>query len=168
VVSRLAFHASGATTIDLGIPSEFGWEAAVADLVRSIARRMGFAPDRIDDMRTALGEAVTNAIEHGNGQDRSKRVQVAFIPEETSLRILVMDESPIPFPPDLGERKPPSIHDLVAGQSPGRGWGTYLIRALVDEISFLSTGRGNVVQMVVRLRPDVESGAGQLRDWPNE
>jgi serine/threonine-protein kinase RsbW len=150
------------------MPSEYGWEPAVADLVRSIARRMGFAPDRVDDMRTALGEAVTNAIEHGNGQDRSKRVRVAFISDETSLRILVMDESATPFPPDMGKRTPPSIHDLVAGRCAARGWGAFLIQALVDEITYLSTGRGNVVQMVMRLGPDVKRGSPQSPDWANE
>ena len=46
------------------------------DTASSLARRMGFGGDRVEALRTAIAEAVTNAIEHGNEHDSDMRVLV--------------------------------------------------------------------------------------------
>jgi serine/threonine-protein kinase RsbW len=142
-------------TITLHIPSERGWERSAMDLAASVARLMGFPPGRIDDIKTAVVEATLNAIEHGNRLDASRTVVVLLVPEGETLEISVRDDSANPFVnvEQLGTL--PSIEDKVAGRSPARGWGTFLIRALVDEVEFSSTGQGNVVRMVIRLEPEV-------------
>jgi serine/threonine-protein kinase RsbW len=125
---------------------------------------MGFSPRRAEDIRTALGEAVTNAIEHGNRRDASKRVRLDFAAVADSLTIEVTDESTSPFPPDILGRAPPSVSDRIDGKAPNRGWGTFLIQALVDKFEFVSTRSGNIVRMVVRLKP--VQRAALMRDGP--
>ena len=78
-------------TIELHLPSELGWERTAMDVAESVARRMGFPPDRVEDIKTAVSEATTNAIEHGNALDASQRVQIVLIPEGESLEIEVLD-----------------------------------------------------------------------------
>jgi serine/threonine-protein kinase RsbW len=121
---------------------------------------MGFSPGRAEDIRTALGEAVTNAIEHGNSQDATKRVRIDFTAVANSLTIEVSDESSRPFPPGILSRVPPNISDQLEGKAPNRGWGTFLIQALVDQLELVSTGSGNIVRMVVQLDPARDASTG--------
>src|SRR5688572_1023895 len=138
-------------TLELHLPSQLGWERAAMDLAASVARRMGFPPARIEDIKTAVAEATTNAIEHGNQGDAHQRVLIVLAPEGERLEINVTDQSSTPFPPSDG--KDPSIEDKLAGLSNTRGWGMFLIKELVDEVEFTSSGGGNQVRMVVHLKP---------------
>jgi serine/threonine-protein kinase RsbW len=124
------------------------------DLAGSVARLMGFPTERVEDIKTAVLEATLNAIEHGNKLDASRTVVVLLVPEHKTLEISVRDDSASRFTnvDQLGTL--PNLEARVAGRSPARGWGTFLIRSLVDEVEFASTGHGNVVRMVIRLGPD--------------
>jgi serine/threonine-protein kinase RsbW len=140
-------------TLEVRFPSEFGWERPVLEFTGSVARRMGFPSDRVEDLKTAVNEAISNAIEHGNSFSADERVQVVLAPTETRLEVNVRDHSSKPFPRKVEASELPSIDDQVAGLSPVRGWGIFLIRALVDESEFISTMEGNVVKLVMYLRP---------------
>ena len=137
--------------IELRIPSQLGWERAAMDLAGSVARRMGFPPERVEDIRTAVAEATTNAIEHGNGSDASRSVRIVLAPESARLEIDVRDDGRAAFEEHAG---PPSLERKLAGEQNTRGWGTFLIKSLVDEVEFISTDDGNVVRMVIRLQRD--------------
>ena len=50
-----------------------------------------------------------------------------------------------------GQRSPPA---QLEGRATRRGWGTFLIQSLVDEVDVASTGTGNVLRMVVHLTPE--------------
>jgi serine/threonine-protein kinase RsbW len=139
------------STIELHLPNQLGWERAAMDLAASVARRMGFPPDRIEDIKTAVSEATTNAIEHGNHLDSDQRVLIVLAPEGQRLEIAVKDQSATPFP--VGGPDTPRIEDKLAGLSNSRGWGMFLIKELVDEVEFTSSGSGNQVRMVVHLKP---------------
>jgi serine/threonine-protein kinase RsbW len=123
------------------------------DLAGSVARRMGFPPDRVEDIKTAVSEATTNAIEHGNALDGSQSVQIVLVPEGESLEIEVRDRSSTPFVPDEGPAAAPDLGAKLEGLSTTRGWGTFLIKSLVDEVEFSSTSGGNIVRMVIYLEP---------------
>jgi serine/threonine-protein kinase RsbW len=137
--------------IELRIPSELGWERAAMDLAGSVARRMGFPSERVEDIRTAVAEATTNAIEHGNRSDASRTVYIELAPEGASLAINVRDSGGAPIEQASGT---PSLERKLAGDDRARGWGTFLIKSLVDEVEFTSSGDGNVVRMVIRLEHD--------------
>ena len=139
------------STLELYLPSQLGWERAAMDLAASVARRMGFPADRIEDIKTAVSEATTNAIEHGNKDHSEQKVLVMLAPEGERLQINITDHSDTPFPDSDG--KAPSIEEKLAGLSNTRGWGMFLIKELVDEVEFSSSGSGNQVRMVVHLRP---------------
>jgi len=61
------------------------------DAAASLARRMGFSADRVDALRTALAEAITNAIEHGNAHDAQMRVLVMLTVRPSELVVSVAD-----------------------------------------------------------------------------
>ena len=121
------------------------------DLAASVARRMGFPADRIEDIKTAVSEATTNAIEHGNNPNGDQKVLIILAPEGEKLEIAVKDQSDTPFPP--AGPAIPNLGDKLAGRSNSRGWGMFLIKELVDEVEFTSSRAGNEVRMVVHLKP---------------
>ena len=145
--------------IELHLPSLLGWERVAMDVAASVAHRMGFPPDRVDDIKTAVSEATTNAIEHGNRQHAAQKVVLVMVPDAGRLEISVADHSPQPFPKRHAphrRRDSVDVPDLAAKLQPGantRGWGMFLIRSLVDEVEFTSTGDGNHVRMVLHLEP---------------
>ena len=56
-------------TVELKIPSELGYEKVAMAAAGSVAKKMGFTADRVDDLKTAVSEACINAIEHGHLKD---------------------------------------------------------------------------------------------------
>jgi serine/threonine-protein kinase RsbW len=121
------------------------------DTAASVAALMGFGADRIEDIKTAVSEATLNAIEHGNALEVSRRVRISLVSARERLEITVQDRSSRPFGANAALNAVPSLADKLAGRSPPRGWGLFLIRSLVDHAEFSSTRAGNIVRMVVRL-----------------
>ena len=136
--------------IELRLPSRLGYEKVAMDTASSLARRMGFDTERIDALRTAVSEAVTNAIEHGNERDSSTKVMVILTARPDGLDIRVADQGRKP----LGQDKTmntPRIEDSLGKKDKG-GWGIWLIRELMDEVEFTTApSGGNQVRMVIHL-----------------
>jgi serine/threonine-protein kinase RsbW len=137
--------------VTLSLPSELGSERVAMDTAASVARYMGFADERIEDIRTAVSEATTNAIEHGNGLDASRQVLVVLAQQSATLQIDVQDCSPTPFQP-IGDAGLPRIEDRMGEDTGRRGWGIFLITSLMDEVEFTSVGDGNLVRMLIHLQ----------------
>jgi serine/threonine-protein kinase RsbW len=136
----------------LHIPSQLGWERTAMAVAASVAMLMGFPGDQVEDIKTAVGEATLNAIEHGNALDSSQMVLIILIPEGRTLEISVRDASSRPFVPTETLGGAPNLEQKLAGSSDTRGWGTFLIKSLMDEAEFSSTSDGNLVRMVMHLQ----------------
>src|SRR5438132_10806161 len=130
--------------IHLHIPSELGYEKVAMGAVRSVAQDMGFSSDRIADLQTAVAEACTNAMEHGNRLNEEMRVEVVLTVGDDSLEVDVKDR---------GGQRPafgrPTRPNLEKPPRDGHaGLGIFLIRQLVDEVEFLSKPQGGQVRML--------------------
>jgi serine/threonine-protein kinase RsbW len=138
--------------IELRIPSEFGFEKMATRLAAAVAQEMGFASDRVEDLKTAVAEACLNAIEHGNQLDASTRVLVLLNIDDDRLAIDVKDEGRSGPPPDTVPK--PDIGRKVAGQEALRQMGMYIIQHLVDEAGFVEPelGKGSQFRMVIHLQ----------------
>ena len=142
-------------TIELKIPSLLGLERIAIDAVASVAKIMGFTQDRIDDLKTAVGEACINAIEHGNKQDANVKILVELIATGNRLQVDVYDKGD-GIPSDIQK---PDINAKVAGKQPKGGWGLFLIQSLMDEVKMeWNSKKGNVVCMVIHLKNDKVEG----------
>ena len=137
--------------IELRIPSALGYEKMAMQLAGAVAQQMGFAPERVEDLETAVSEACINAIEHGNQLDASTRVSVLLSIDADRLSIDVRDEGRGGPPPD--HIPEPDIERKLAGQETLRHMGIFLIKHLVDEAGFVETeaGSGNRFRMVLHL-----------------
>ncbi|MDM8528306.1 ATP-binding protein [Anaerolineales bacterium HSG24] len=128
--------------IQISVSSQLGNEKIVMSALACLAQKEGLPLDRIEDLKTAVSEAVTNAIEHGNVFNENLRVQVNALFEPGQLQLSVADQSEIPmpaFPTERGER------------TDNRGWGMMLIHALMDEVESHRHSDGNELQMVMYL-----------------
>ncbi len=144
--------AEGATgqVIELRLPSRLGYERIAMDTAAALARRMGLADERIDALRTAIGEAVTNAIEHGNQADAAMKVVVVLTVRPAELIICVSDQGRRALALEQTKTQP-RIADAFQRADKG-GWGIWLMRELMDEVEFtLAPGGGNQVRMVIHL-----------------
>ena len=52
--------------IEVHIPSILGYEKVAMESAAAAAKIMGFHQSRIEDLKTAISEACSNAMEHGN------------------------------------------------------------------------------------------------------
>ena len=135
-------------SVEVRLPSELGYEKVAMNTAASMAALMGFSPDRIEDLKTAVAEACINAIEHGNKMDETQNVGVVLSPNDDELEIKVIDSGS----GVLGTPSSPDIDRKMLGEEDTRGMGMFLIQALVDEAEWHAGPPGNsFVRLVIRL-----------------
>ena len=134
--------------IELRLPSRLGFEKVAMSTASSVAKLMGFAPDRVEDLKTAVAEACINAMEHGNKLDESLIVGVILSMDETSLEVKVLDTG---TGPPSGVHTP-DMDKKMHGEEASRGMGMFLIQSLVDEAEWVSSPpAGSYARLVIRL-----------------
>jgi serine/threonine-protein kinase RsbW len=138
--------------VELKIPSELGYEKIAREAVATVARRLDFSNDKIEDIKTAVSEACTNAIRYGSGADARMKVVVILTADEDKLDILIKDPGAAGIPPK-GGIDIPDISGMVAGEQRLGGMGLYIIQELVDEAGFVESNEedegGNQFRMVI-------------------
>ncbi len=133
--------------LEIHIPNVLGCEKLAMNFAATVAKDMGLAEERIEDLKTSVSEACLNAIEHGHQMDASMKVGVILDVEEMNLQVTVQDKGT-----EIGPVETPNIDDKVEGKSDRRGWGIFLIKNLVDEVTFETMPEGgNLVRMIIHL-----------------
>ncbi len=124
-------------TMKLDVPSDLGMVGDAVELVASHLPPGTLSPRRISfNLRTALAEALGNAIRYGTGEDPERVVRVQVELGRDAVRIYVVDDGhgfdptrlPDPTHPDNLERE--------------YGRGLFVIRHLVDDVEFNEKGNG--------------------------
>jgi serine/threonine-protein kinase RsbW len=126
--------------VDLRIPCKAEWVALARLSVAVVASRMKFSIDEIEDIKLAVAEACTNAIQHADGS------QFIEIKCETvdGLRISVRDYGRGTRPEHIQSRE---LEDERVG-----GLGVFLIRSLMDDVDYVvHPDQGTLLVMVKRL-----------------
>lgn len=131
---------------ELHVPSALGAEKVAMEFAATVAKSMNFPADRVEDLKTAVAEACTNAIEHGNKLDASTKVGISLTVDKGRLQVAVQDKGG-----GIGKIRAPDLDSQIEGQTEPRGWGIFLIENLMDEVSFESTPEGNLVKMIIHL-----------------
>ena len=94
--------------VRLELPSSFELLDVVQVLSDQVSMRAGLDEDGVHWVSVAVRESVINAIKHGNGGDRSKRVVVEFEvwsgarPDELVVRCVMGSLRACRVPPSLG------------------------------------------------------------------
>jgi serine/threonine-protein kinase RsbW len=103
---------------------------AVERMAERAADKMKFNEEEKDSLAIAVTEAVNNAIIHGNGQDKRKRVHIRFSFEETSLQVSIRDQG--------RGFNPEKISDPLAPENllKESGRGVFILSTLMDDVKF--------------------------------
>lgn len=102
--------------------------------------------DRIDDLRVAVSEAVTNAVEAHKVAGTDSHVEVRCFTEGHHVEVTVQDRGP-GFDPD-------SVVSVPDAESPERlffehGLGLPLMRRLVDKTHIETGEEGTLVRLII-------------------
>ena len=136
------------SAIELEIPARPEYVALARLVVSSLAStRRDLADDRIDDLKVAVSEACTNAIEAHHSADTHDSVVVRCTEFDDRLQIEIEDRGEGFDPESLPEHPPVTDPDRLNFE---RGLGLPLIRTLVDEVDIDSSGDGTKVSLVMR------------------
>ena len=135
-------------TIEINLPSKLGFERIIMVSVAAFAKSLGFLPSRIEDLKTAVAEACINAVQHGNKKRPYARVTVTMNFKDGIFNVSVFDEGE----GFEGEPKDPDIARIIESLDPPIGFGTFLMRHLMDRVEFRKVANhAHEVRMAMRL-----------------
>lgn len=135
----------------LKIPSQRDNLEIIRNFVSSVAQRVGFGEDDINKIELAVDEACTNVIQHAYDGDGSKQIDIAIKIGYEKFSVIVTDRGKS-F--DMNDVEMPDMKEYLAELRVG-GLGIYLMRMLMDEVSYTSKPDGeNEVTMVKYLLED--------------
>ena len=132
---------------EFALASTPGNEREAIDRVASALAGAGLTAARLDALKTAVGEAVMNAMEHGNRYRLDEPVMVRVLGAADAVRVQIVDCG------DVQEQAPPETPDLGAkleGRQAPRGWGLFLIEKLVDEAHVSREAGRRCLELVMR------------------
>jgi serine/threonine-protein kinase RsbW len=109
-----------------------------------------FRDERIDDLRVAVSEATTNAIEAHADLDRDERIVIRCNLGADRIEVEVVDRGSGFDPADVEEMPDP---DDPARLEREHGLGLPLLQVLTDEAEITSGERGTAVRLVVYRSP---------------
>ena len=113
-----------------------------------------FSDDRIENLRVAVSEACTNAIEAHASAGRAERILIRCDLADDRIEVAVTDHGG-GFDPASADRAPEAEHpDRLLFES---GLGIPLMGVLVDETEFVATSSGTLVRLVVARPPRVRA-----------
>ena len=121
-------------TINIDIPSLPENIRIVESFIDNAKEKYHLNDDIYGNIMVAVTESVTNAISHGNKQDKNKNVSLSLVFDEYSLKFRICDEGPGFNYKDLPDPTSPENIEKINGR------GIFLIKNLCDEVSFNETG----------------------------
>ncbi len=133
-------------SFELEIPAIAKYVSLARLLAGSIARRMNFSEDSVDDLKIAVSEMCTNAIVHtGNGTTRRPPITIRYVIGEDRLTIEVSDQGPGFDPSRLNDHPEADLLD--------KGFGIPLIKSLVDVFECQSHPQGGTRVSITKYLP---------------
>jgi serine phosphatase RsbU (regulator of sigma subunit)/anti-sigma regulatory factor (Ser/Thr protein kinase) len=133
---------------EFDVPSAEGNERLAIERVSAAVADLGLAEDRLERLKTAVGEATMNAMEHGSGYREDRPVKVRVLTGDGSVRVQITDLGGAPAD---REREMPDIEAKLEGLQRPRGWGLFLIENMVDETRESSDGEHHTLELALRL-----------------
>ena len=128
--------------VRLEIPARAEWVAVARLAVAAVASRQCFSVDDIEDIKLAIAESCTNAIQHGT-PDGTIEIQCEVSSEGIVLTVRDRGQGPL-----LSAVEEERIGELGRTEE----LGVFLIRALMDSVEYTSDPReGTQLVMIKRV-----------------
>ena len=138
------------------VASEPGNERLAIDQVAEAVAGLGLDGPRLERLKTAVGEATMNAIEHGNGNRPELPVVVSVVADDTDVTVRITDQGGERVLPEV---ETPDLEAKLAGLQTPRGWGLFLIQNMVDRLETTVDQHHHTIELTMHLKeaPDARS-----------
>ena len=127
-------------------PGRYDSLAKIAELVHKAAKEFGLEPLAAYGVETAVDEACSNIIEHAYGGEGKGVIEFSYHIEGDSL-IITLQDTGKGFNPN---KVPKPKIDVPLKQRQGNGLGLYFMHQWMDEVSYQSVGKTNILTMIKR------------------
>ena len=127
-------------------PARFEYLDEIRDFVAQTAHEGGFTEKEIYSIQLAADEAASNIIEHAYEGDSDASIDITCDVQDNVIRVTMHDTGK-PFDPS--KVKEPNLHADLSDRQIG-GLGIYLMRKLMDDVSYVSNSTGNLLTMTKR------------------
>ena len=127
------------------VASVEGNERVAMDRVVATVAPLNLAARQLDRLKTAVSEAVMNAIEHGNQRKADLSVDVEVFADPAVVTVRVTDQGG----GEIFAVPVPNLEAKLAGDQSPRGWGLFLIGHMVDEVRTTGNGGHHTLELVV-------------------
>jgi serine/threonine-protein kinase RsbW len=126
-------------------PGNFKSLEPISDYVIQEAQQIGFSPEEIYAIQTAVDEACSNIIDHAYEGENKGEIRIKIIEIDNGLKITLHDFGK-PFDP--GEVNEPDLISPLEMRKE-RGLGIFFIRQLMDKVIFKFTpSNGNKLTLI--------------------
>jgi serine phosphatase RsbU (regulator of sigma subunit)/anti-sigma regulatory factor (Ser/Thr protein kinase) len=145
---RTGADPAAGTVTEFELASEPGNERIAIERVTAAVGDLHLPRARVDRLGTAVGEAVMNAIEHGNHNRPELPVGVRVAVSGAELSVRITDQGgdrPIP------QAERPDLEAKLSGEQSPRGWGLFLIESMVDELRTSVDEQRHIIELIVHL-----------------
>lgn len=152
--------------IELTFPARAEYVGVARLTVSGIAHRTGLSYDEIEDIKLAVAEACTNAVQHAYADDvvgtvflrckiKADRLIIEVADDGNSFELATLPDKLQPIDTSL------QIDELIEG-----GLGLYLIHTLMDEVQ-ISAENGFIISMTKYLRDEVADNGVAIAEPTN-
>lgn len=127
--------------------ANFDYLDEIREIVGEAARQVGFSDKEIYSIQLAADEASSNIIEHAYAGIPGGKLEIEISTTDKELKIVMRDQGRSFNPASVPE---PNIKADLSERKIG-GLGMYLMRKLMDEVSYESSpANGNILTMIKR------------------
>ena len=146
------------TTFLATYPSAFDSVAIARRAVGVFARTRGFSASEVSDIVLAVGEACSNAVEHGHTTKGQIVVRCTFA--DDTLTIEIGDHG-------RGFDEKRALNSSIPAEFLGRGRGIPIMRAVMDGVRYEISKTGTTVFLEKRLVARDRTEAFAEDSWPD-
>lgn len=130
----------------ISVPSSLEYLRDVDEFVEGKLKKLGLDQSQLADVAISVTEAVTNAIVHGNKNDRKKRVEIDLRIKSSEIMVTVKDQGD-GFDPE-------SLSSPVEGENILKkvGRGVFILKSLMDKVNFIFQPEGGTIVKMVKYK----------------
>lgn len=133
-------------TKEFNLPSRIESVEKAASEAHDFARRCGFGDDALFGIDMAVRETVANAVKHGNLEDETKQVEIAFRNRSEGFEITVRDFGAGFAVEEIPD--PTNAENLLKAS----GRGILFMRSFMDEVEWSNHDEGGMIVKMLKKR----------------
>lgn len=124
--------------IEVKMPAKPEYVGVIRLTLSGIASRVGFGYEDIEDLKIAISEACTNAVQHAYERDEGGEMVIGFGIYEDKLEIMIADNGKSFNFEKIKNQLGPYTGTSSIDQLSEGGLGLYLMETLMDEVRVLN------------------------------